>query len=276
MKNKAVLVGIIIVAAVGFLSLVLIGKSRSLSRENTGMVKEGSPGQMGRLAAEAKARETAGNLLGAKEDYQKLINDFTNSSEIMNWQKKNEDLNLKLLFSPVITPHSKLYEIKPGDSLDKIARDFKTTVELIKKSNNLTEDKIFPGKKIKVWETPFSIVVDKSQNLLMIKANEEVIKTYVVSTGANNSTPTGTFKVVNKLENPTWFKAGVVVPAGSPENILGSRWLGLDARSYGIHGTTEPQSLGKQVTQGCVRMANPEVEEVYSIIPLGTEVTIID
>jgi lipoprotein-anchoring transpeptidase ErfK/SrfK len=123
---------------------------------------------------------------------------------------------------------------------------------------------------------PFSILVDKSQNILILKSNEEVIKTYIVSTGANNSTPTGTFKIINKIPHPTWFKAGAVVPAGTPDNILGTRWLGFDLPGYGIHGTTEPQSLGQQVTQGCVRMANLEVEELYTIIPVGTEVTIID
>jgi lipoprotein-anchoring transpeptidase ErfK/SrfK len=76
--------------------------------------------------------------------------------------------------------------------------------------------------------------------------------------------------------NPTWFKAGAVVPAASPENILGTRWMGLDKPGYGIHGTTDPQSLGKQVTQGCVRLSNRDVEELYTIVPLGTEVTIIE
>ena len=72
------------------------------------------------------------------------------------------------------------------------------------------------------------------------------------------------------------FKAGAVVSADSPENVLGTRWLGLDVSGYGIHGTVEPQSLGKQVTQGCVRMANNEVEELYTYIPVGTEVTVTD
>jgi lipoprotein-anchoring transpeptidase ErfK/SrfK len=144
------------------------------------------------------------------------------------------------------------------------------------KSNNLGSDRIAPGSKIKVWTAPFGIVVDKSQNILILKSDEEVIKTYVVSTGINNSTPVGTFKIVNKLKNPTWFKAGAVVPAGSPQNVLGSRWLGFDLAKYGIHGTTDPQSLGKQVTQGCIRMANSEVEELYAIVPEGTEVTIVD
>ncbi|MBU2222104.1 MAG: L,D-transpeptidase, partial [Candidatus Omnitrophica bacterium] len=133
-----------------------------------------------------------------------------------------------------------------------------------------------PGRKIKVWTAPFSIVVDKSQNTLLLKTGEEVFKTYMASTGANNSTPVGIFKIVNKLPNPTWYKAGAVVPPGSPENVLGSRWLGFDLAGYGIHGTVEPESLGKQVTQGCVRLANPEVEELYTIVPVGAEVTIVD
>jgi len=66
------------------------------------------------------------------------------------------------------------------------------------------------------------------------------------------------------------------VPAGSPDNILGVAWLGFDLPGYGIHGTTEPQNLGKQVTQGCVRMANTDVEELYTIVPVGTEVQIVD
>jgi len=67
-----------------------------------------------------------------------------------------------------------------------------------------------------------------------------------------------------------------MIPPGDPENILGTRWMGLDKESYGIHGTTDPKSLGLQATAGCVRMRNSEVEQLYSIVPVGTEVTIID
>lgn len=239
-------------------------------------IDQGKVTSVSGLANRAAGLESKGDLLEAKSLYQKLTNDFPNSSEIANWQKKVEELNIKLLFSSIITPESILYEIKPGDTLVKITREFKTTVELIMKSNNLTNDKIVSGRKIKVWTSPFSIVVDKSQNMLILKSEEEVVKTYVVATGLNNSTPVGNFKITNKLTNPTWFKAGAVVPASSPENILGSRWLGIDVPGYGIHGTTDPKNLGKQVTQGCVRMSNAEVEELYTIVPVGTEVTIVD
>ncbi|MFH1678903.1 MAG: L,D-transpeptidase family protein [Candidatus Omnitrophota bacterium] len=223
------------------------------------------------------AQEVAkGDLPEAILSYKKLINNFPNSPQVSNWQKKLWDLNLKLLFSPAIAPGSILYEIKPGDSLDKIARKFKTTIELLKKSNGLSGDVIIQGKSLKVCAKIFNIVVDKSQNILILKSDDEIIKIYVVSTGLNNSTPVGIFKIVNKLVRPPWFKAGAMVPPESPDNILGSHWMGFDLAGYGIHGTTEPQTLGQQITQGCVRMSNSEVEELYAIVPVGTEVTIVD
>lgn len=236
-------------------------------------------GEAASLISQAKQLEANGELLAAREVYQKLISEYLNSAQVPDWQRKVEEINMRLLFSPTITPKSVSYEIKPGDTLAKIAREFKTTPELIMKSNNLTSDRIAPGRKIKVWNASFSVLVDKSQNILILKADDEIMKTYIVSTGKNNSTPTGTFKIASKLMNPPWFKKGSSgpIPPGSPENILGTRWMGFDRLTdYGIHGTTDPQSLGKQVTQGCVRMANSDVEELYIIVPAGTEVTIVD
>lgn len=220
--------------------------------------------------------EERDNLKEARAAYQKLVNDFPNSPLVSEWQKKFEELNIRLLFSPVITEKSVVYEIEPGDSLTKIAKKFNTTAELIQRSNNLKGNKIFAGRKIKVYNRPFSILVDKSQNSLILKSDEEIIKTYVVSTGANNATPTGNFKIINKLTNPTWFKDGTAIPSESPENILGTRWLGFDIASYGIHGTNDPASIGRNITQGCVRMANENVEELYIIVPVGTEVAIVE
>lgn len=275
MKKIFIIVGgiiLLIATAVFFMVPRIKGTDKAEAKKQN----SSNTGSLSGLLAQARNSESKGALLDAKNAYQELINNFPESHEIMNWQKKIEDLNMRLLFSPIITTKSILYEIKPGDTLDKISKQFKTTSELVMKINSLSSDKIVPGKKIKVWTAPLSIVVDKSQNLLMLKSDEEIIKTYTVSTGANNSTPVGTYKIMSKLKNPTWFKAGTVIPAGSAENVLGTRWLGFDLPSYGIHGTTEPQNLGKQVTQGCVRMANSDVEELYMMIPLGTEVTIVD
>jgi len=278
-KRILIIVGIAVVFLVILASLTIMRRPASESRDSA-QDKQGkalfSFSSASALYKEARELENKENFYEAKSFYQKLIAEHANSREVMNWQKKLEALNIKILFSPTLTPKSTIYEIKPGDTLTKIAKEFQTTIELIQKANGIEGDKIMPGDKVKVWTAPFTISIDKSQNILILKSDEEIIKTYVVATGANNSTPVGKFKIVNKLVDPTWFKAGAVVPSDSPENILGSRWMGINMVGYGIHGTTEPESVGKQVTQGCVRMVNSEVEELYSIVPVGTEVIIVD
>jgi lipoprotein-anchoring transpeptidase ErfK/SrfK len=263
---------IIIIAVVAIGSIIIFLSSKKINK----VVGIASHSSARFLSGQARTLEAKGSLLEAGLLYQKLVNDFPESSEVMDWQKRAEGINIKLLFSSVLTPKSIIYQIRPGDTLNKIAREHKTTTELIMKSNNINDALIIPGRKIKVWNVPFNILVDKSENILLLKNNEEIIKTYIVSTGKNNCTPVGTFKIVNKLPNPTWFKAGAVVPPESAANVLGTRWMGFDLAGYGIHGTTEPKDLGKQVTQGCVRLSNADVEEIYSIVPVGTEVTIIE
>lgn len=220
--------------------------------------------------------EKQGKLAEARDSYRKAFEAYPDLDIIKNVKGKIEELNMKVLFSPLVDSSSKIYEVQAGDSLAKIAKASGTTVDLLKKSNNLSNDTIRQGMRLKVMTAKFSVVVDKSQNILLLKENENVIKTYKVSTGSNNSTPAGVFKIENKLMDPVWYSAGAAVPAGSPKNILGTRWMGISKPGYGIHGTTDPASLGRQVTAGCVRMLNADVEELYVILPTGTEVTIMD
>jgi len=78
------------------------------------------------------------------------------------------------------------------------------------------------------------------------------------------------------LQKPLWYRVGAVVPADSQDYELGTRWLGLSIDGYGIHGTKDPSSIGKQATLGCVRMINGDVEELFAIVPSGTEVVVVD
>jgi lipoprotein-anchoring transpeptidase ErfK/SrfK len=271
--NKKAIV--IVVAAAAACVLLGLGIRSCSSSRPSGVKGAAQPGAQALLSQE-KGLEAEGKLLEAKAVYQKLVFDFPNHKDVAQWQRGAEQISMKILFSAVMTPQCVQYEIKPGDSLEKIAREYKTTVELIKKSNGIQEDRIYPGMKVRVWNAPFAVLVDKSSNILLLKCNEEVLKTYTVSTGKNNCTPVGTFKIIEKIVNPPWYKDGKVIPPTSPENILGTRWMGIEKEGYGIHGTTEPQSLGKQATAGCVRMENKDVEELYSIVPQGTVVTIVD
>lgn len=272
-KGLPIIIGIIIAVIIVTLAIFSIrGKDLSLSKEES----QENTTSRSEILNQAAQQETKGNLPEAISLYKKLVNDFLNSPQVGDWQRKVWDLNIRLLFSPMVTEESIIYKVTSGDSLAKIAKKFNTTVELLKRSNGLLSDKIITGKRLKVWIQPFNIVIDKSQNVLLLKTDDEIIKTYIVSTGMNNSTPIGNFKIVNKLVNPTWFREGTAIPPESPDNILGTRWMGFDLDDYGIHGTTEDETIGQQITRGCIRMSNSDVEELFVIVPTGTEVTIVD
>lgn len=224
----------------------------------------------------AKIYKEQGKLLEAKNAYNRIIELYSGSQAIGVAQHKLWDLNIKIITSPIETANTIIYEVKTGDTLAKIAKKFNTTIDLIMLSNNLESDIIHPGQRLKVNNVDFTIIVDISQNILTLLQADEVIKVYPVSTGLNSSTPIGTFEITSRLIEPVWHRAGAIVPSGSPENILGSRWMGISKPGYGIHGTIEPETIGEHITQGCVRMHNSDVEELFTLITIGTNVIIMD
>lgn len=227
-----------------------------------------------RLASIYEKRQ---DLLKLKEIYQKILEEFPSSNNVLKAQEAAENTNARLLFSDIADLDSFVYQVQKGDGLARIAKKFNTTVELISKANGLKGGVLRYGRNLKITRLKFSIVIDKSQNILTLKADGEIFKTYRVSTGKDSSTPVGSFKITTKIIDPPWYPAkGKPIPSGDPRNVLGSRWLGISRPSYGIHGTTDPLSIGKNVTEGCIRMKNLEVEELYSIVPEGTEVVIVD
>lgn len=123
------------------------------------------------------------------------------------------------------------------------------------------------------------IVVNIPSRTLTLFYGQRAFKTYEVGIGrADNQTPIGSFQILYKEENPTWVKPvkadeeEVVIPSG-PDNPLGYRWMEFDGL-YGIHGTNNPHSVGEYVSNGCVRMYEPDVEEVYARAPVGTPVEV--
>ena len=185
---------------------------------------------------------------------------------------------VEIIFSDVPTPSQTIiYEVHPRETLSKLARTFHTTVDLIKKRNHLDSDVIRSGQKLSIWTGRFHIVIHKSDNTLTLKIDDQIIKVYPVSTGKESTaTPIGEFTIKDRLVDPVWFHRGIVVPPGTPKNFLGTRWLGFNIPKYGIHGTVEPELIGKSVSGGCVRMRNVDVEELYILIPEGTKVLIED
>ena len=120
-----------------------------------------------------------------------------------------------------------------------------------------------------------SIVINLPSRTLEFYSAGKLIKVYPVAIGkAATPSPVGDFSVANKEYNPAWYppKGGQVIPSG-PDNPLGYRWMEF-APLYGIHGTNAPWAIGSAVSNGCIRMFEADVEEVFEVIPQGTPVRI--
>src|SRR4029077_5197277 len=113
------------------------------------------------------------------------------------------------------------------------------------------------------------IVVSFPDHKLALVENGCVVKVYRVAVGAPESpSPTGRFTIAQRLTNPTYYAPGTVIPPG-PANPLGPRWIGLNLAGYGIHGTNQPSSIGRDESHGCIRMHNRHGEELFALVRAG-------
>ncbi|TDL77089.1 L,D-transpeptidase [Rhodococcus qingshengii] len=124
---------------------------------------------------------------------------------------------------------------------------------------------------------PF-VIVNKTTNELALIDDNRVQTVVSVGTGkTKNLTPEGLFTITIKAKDPYYRRKDI--PGGDPNNPLGSRWIGFDAeetdgRTYGIHGTNQPASIGRYVSQGCIRTQNEIISSLYPLIPLGTKILV--
>jgi len=118
------------------------------------------------------------------------------------------------------------------------------------------------------------VVVSIPDRTLALIVNDEVVRVYAVSVGKPSTpSPVGTFTIVNRVANPTYYKPGTVIaPGGS--NPIGTRWLGLSLKGYGIHGTDAPSSIGHARSHGCIRLRNRDVEHLFEQLRPGDVVEI--
>ena len=113
------------------------------------------------------------------------------------------------------------------------------------------------------------LVVSIPDRKLAVIENNEVVEVCTVAVGAPNSpSPTGTFTIVNRVANPTYYHPGKVIAPG-PQNPIGTRWIGLNQKGYGIHGTDQPSSIGYAKSHGCIRLRNADVERLFERVRTG-------
>jgi nucleoid-associated protein YgaU len=185
----------------------------------------------------------------------------------------------KNVFSKRFSPLVESYTVKGGDSLNRISKLKGTTEEAIARLNQLKTPTIQPGQRLIVLVGKPKIFVKKSDFRLWLLVGDRLLAEFSVGLGKDNSTPAAAFVITARQKEPVWHPRGEPpIPYGDPKNILGSRWLGFkdteDLIGFGIHGTSDPTSIGKEASSGCIRMKNEDIEVLWDFIPLGTEVEI--
>jgi lipoprotein-anchoring transpeptidase ErfK/SrfK len=248
--------------------------------------------------AAAKAKVESGDLIAAR----KMLNDALLAGKFSPEQAATAKqdiatLNEKIIFSTTkfpADPFAESYTVKSGDRLAKIAARHDMTVEMLKRINGITDErKLQAGKSLKIINGPFSAVVSKSGFTIDLwlgpaeGSGSMYVKSYRVALGKDDGTPPGTWMVEagKKQKNPKFWGAGGLPPmeADDPRNPLGEYWIGLvgtdggavGQTGYGIHGTIEPESIGKNASMGCVRLINEEVAVVFELLAEGKSTVVV-
>jgi lipoprotein-anchoring transpeptidase ErfK/SrfK len=197
-------------------------------------------------------------------------------------------INAVLTFSERVIandPFVQQYTVQEGDSLSSIRKALKLDCEwrFLQRINHLPNERaIRVSQVLKAPKDAFHGEVRKSEFRLNIFEGDGpkrvMVASYPIGLGEFNSTPTGAFVVrpKSKLIDPEWRnpRTGEHFASNDPKNPIGERWIGLKGiephnknfEGYGIHGTIDPSSIGRQASMGCVRMNAADVEVVYELL----------
>lgn len=264
----------------------------------------GLPGELAAVQTLAERAIAEKRLVEARAQLNKILVDprvgEKDRDGIRKWMT---DLNKELVFSANAFPNdpiSDTYKVEKGDSLIKISRKVNSVTEsgFIQRVNGVNPSTLRVGQQLKIVKGPFHAVVSKSAFRMDIYAGPSVapsaigtsglgagaepgwiyICSFPVGLGEKGVTPIGAFTVKDqsKLINPPWVnpRTGEKFDKDDPKNPIGERWVGLQGldektkafTGYGIHGTVVPESIGKEMSMGCVRMNSADVEVVYEML----------
>jgi L,D-transpeptidase ErfK/SrfK len=182
------------------------------------------------------------------------------------------------------------YEVRTGDTLSSIGARFGVTVAALTEMNRLAppgrlaagDSLLIDNTHIAAFDPQATITINIAQRLLLLADAGRVVA-YPVTVGRRTwPTPVGAFTVIGKETNPIWdvpvsiqremAENGVPVITrmeSSPQNPLGSHWLGLSLPGLGIHGTNAPSSIYRFASHGCVRMHPDDVADLYARVRVG-------
>jgi lipoprotein-anchoring transpeptidase ErfK/SrfK len=206
--------------------------------------------------------------------HRELSKQYWNHPETRSAIQSRIDKTARSIYFAPLPHYMDPYVIQPGDQLRTIAKQYSVPWEYLAKLNQLDPRRIRSGQKLKVLKGPFSAVVDLGAFELTVHAHGYYVRRYLVGIGEDGRSPVGRFTVLNKVVDPQYTDPnGRVIASDDPNNPLGERWIDI-GDGFGIHGTIDPESIGKAESRGCVRMHNSDVEELFDLLEIGSEVLI--
>jgi hypothetical protein len=193
----------------------------------------------------------------------------------------------KLLFDPAGTWHSREHKVRPNESLTRICKRYanldagalRLESGLLQLVNRMKSDRLLENQRLRIPVDPFRTVVEKRSFTLKVFLGDVLIRLYRVGLGEGGRTPATRFVVGEKIEKPTWWTPNGSIPYGHPDNVLGDYFVKFvhdRNQGFGIHGTTDTDSIGKERSQGCVRLLKNDLRDYFSLVPVGTPVDVRD
>jgi lipoprotein-anchoring transpeptidase ErfK/SrfK len=240
-----------------------------------------------------------GDLLGARDVLSQAVQAGTlPAADDEEARYMSAAINDRLVFSNEIIPgdpYSLQYVVRSGDSLSSIVKNLGLQVDwrFLQRINGLPRpDTIRVGQTLKVVTGPFHADVDRERHRLSLYLGEGpdriFVRDFLVGLGAYESTPSGLFRVRehSKLVNPPWTnpRTRERYAANDPDNPIGEFWLGLEGidehnrqeAGFGLHGTIDPDSIGRNESMGCIRLDDGDIDLIYEVLAEGVSVVSVD
>ena len=264
-------------------------RNRSSRSTEIEQPQQNQPQQASVLLALAEKSESNGDRVGARTQYNRALElglPAPSDEAARNHLARIAD---QTIFGPKRAADDPLvagYVIQAGDTMGRIAKKYHVTADVLARINGFEDkNKIRAGQSLKVIRGPFHVEIFKARHALYVYLQDTFVRQYVVGLGSEGNTPTGEWSISNKLINPTYFspRGEGIIAADDPNNPLGNRWIGLEGvngeasgqQRYGIHGTIDPASIGRDESLGCIRLHNEDVEILYELLVEGQSRVVI-
>lgn len=235
-----------------------------------------------------------GNIIAARNKLVSALEQCSDAGQSKKVKNILSNLSDEWLFSSKVFPGDNLcsiYEVKSGDLLSQIAKQYKIPIQILMQINGIHRPEMLRvGQSLKVINGPFHAAVTKSTSTLDLYLQDTFVRSFSVGIGKPGlETPTGKWVVKQggKLIRPTWTDpdTGKSYQADDPDYPLGARWIGLEGvegntigkTGYAIYGTDNPQKIGTMSSRGCIVMHNGDVILLYNLLlPIYSEIRVIE